>query len=514
MNWLILVTIVVPLIGGLLCLVLKKMLSRQNLNLLTGTVVLFTAFLTAALVIPGNSTLQLFELLPGIPVYFAVDEMGRIFAALTVSMWCCSTLFSFEYMKHQEKEERYSAFSLMSLAALLGVCFSGNLVTTYLFYEMMTLATFPLVMHEQTKEAIAAGMNYLYYSVAGAFLGLVGIFFIYVNAADSTRVGGKLAYQMGGFLKADLSGSESTVLLVVSFLMLLGLAAKAGMYPLHGWLPKAHPVAPAPASALLSGNITKMGILFTIRVIYYALGQAYLRNTWVEYTLLALATLTVLMGSAIAYREKVLKKRLAYSTVSQTSYVLVGVYMLHPVALVGGLMHVIFHSVIKNLLFLCAGAVIYNTGETRVDRIGGIGRKMPITMGCFTIAGLSLVGIPPTSAFISKWYLATGAMDRSISVFMYLVPAMLLVSALLTAGYLFTVSAQAFFVPRKEEEENGLSDEQENIPGYLPKSERVYSEVSWKMLVPLLVLSGLSLFLGLFPNVITDFCNGWINLLF
>ena len=514
MNWLLLINLLVPLVCGLLIPPVKPLRERKALRFFTGGAVLLTAVLTAAAVIPGKSSLTLFNLLPDCPVYFRTDGPGRLFAALTVSMWCLSTLFSFEYMNHEEKESRYQTFSLMSLAALLGVCYSGNLITTYLFYELMTLATFPLVMHEQTKEAISGGMTYLYYSIAGAFLGLVGIFFMNACADETEREGGRLAYAAGGFLKENLSSSETRVLLAVSLLMLVGLSAKAGMFPLHGWLPKAHPVAPAPASALLSGNITKMGILFVIRVIFYSLGADFLKDTWVEYTLLSFAALTVLLGSALAWREKLFKKRLAYSTVSQTSYILLGIYMLEPTALTGGLMHVVFHSVIKNLLFLAAGAVIYSTGETRVDRIGGVGRRLPVTMWCFTVASLSLVGIPPTSAFISKWYLAMGALKRGLPVFRYLVPVCLLLSALLTAGYLFSVTVKAFFVPRHEEEENGISTEIENPEGYLTASERTYSEVPPKMLVPLVILAALSLLFGLFPGILSGLLDRFVPSLF
>jgi multicomponent Na+:H+ antiporter subunit D len=267
--------------------------------------------------------------------------------------------------------------------------------------------------------------------------------------------------------------------------MLIGLACKAGMFPLHGWLPKAHPVAPSPASALLSGNITKMGILFTVRVIFYSVGQEFLQETWVMDVLLCLSLFTVFMGSMLAFREKLLKKRLAYSTVSQTSYCLTGIYLLSGTALTGALMHVVFHSVIKNLLFLCAGAIIVQTGKKSVSELKGIGRIMPATMRCFTVAGLALVGIPPLSGFISKWYLAEGAIESGLPGFMYLVPVVLLISALLTAGYLLTVSADAFF--GKTEEETARC----------PKS--MY------LLPPLIIGAILAVVLGIFPDPLTNF---------
>ena len=482
MDWILLLPVLVPVCGAVCLLAFGSRFGKKTAEAVT----LFCVFAVgiSVLVISQNNGLSLtvLPLLPELPVYFRPDGVSHVFAGITAFMWFLSTWFSFGYLKEDERETKYQMFSLLSLGALLGVCYSGNLITTYLFYEMMTLVTFPLVLHERTKEAVSAGLTYLYYSVAGAFLGLCGIFFLYANAMDGDRPGGKLAYLEGGFLKA---GASKSVLLPVICLMLIGLACKAGMFPLHGWLPKAHPVAPSPASALLSGNITKMGILFTVRVIFYSVGQEFLQETWVMDVLLCLSLFTVFMGSMLAFREKLLKKRLAYSTVSQTSYCLTGIYLLSGTALTGALMHVVFHSVIKNLLFLCAGAIIVQTGKKSVSELRGIGRIMPATMRCFTVAGLALVGIPPLSGFISKWYLAEGAIESGLPGFMYLVPVVLLISALLTAGYLLTISADAFF--GKTEEETARC----------PKS--MY------LLPPLIIGAILAVVLGIFPNPLTNF---------
>ncbi|MBQ1852983.1 MAG: proton-conducting membrane transporter [Lachnospiraceae bacterium] len=482
MDWVLLLPVLVPVCGAVCLLAFGSRFGKKTAEAIT----LFCVFAAgiSVLVISQNNGLSLtvLPLLPDLPVYFRPDGVSHVFAGITAFMWFLSTWFSFGYLKEDERETKYQMFSLLSLGALLGVCYSGNLITTYLFYEMMTLVTFPLVLHERTKEAVSAGLTYLYYSVAGAFLGLCGIFFLYANAMDGDRPGGKLAYLEGGFLKA---GASKSVLLPVICLMLIGLACKAGMFPLHGWLPKAHPVAPSPASALLSGNITKMGILFTVRVIFYSVGQEFLQETWVMDVLLCLSLFTVFMGSMLAFREKLLKKRLAYSTVSQTSYCLTGIYLLSGTALTGALMHVVFHSVIKNLLFLCAGAIIVQTGKKSVSELKGIGRIMPATMRCFTVAGLALVGIPPLSGFISKWYLAEGAIESGLPGFMYLVPVVLLISALLTAGYLLTISADAFF--GKTEEETARC----------PKS--MY------LLPPLIIGAILAVVLGIFPDPLTNF---------
>ncbi len=232
---------------------------------------------------------------------------------------------------------------------LIGLDFSANLVTMYVFYELMTLTSLPLVLHELTKDAVMAGLKYLFYSVAGAFLALFGILFL-------ASISGTLAFTPGGVLGGvSLAGKEG-ILLAAVCCMLLGFGTKAGMFPMHGWLPTAHPVAPAPASAVLSGLITKSGVLAVIRVVYYIVGPELLRGTWVQTMWILLSLLTVFMGSMLAYKEPVLKKRLAYSTVSQVSYILFGLSLLEPTAFVGALSHVVFHSMIKNGLFLAAGA--------------------------------------------------------------------------------------------------------------------------------------------------------------
>ncbi|MBQ7832015.1 MAG: proton-conducting membrane transporter, partial [Lachnospiraceae bacterium] len=249
-----------------------------------------------------------------------------------------------------------------------------------------------------------------------------------------------------------------------------------------------HPVAPAPASAVLSGVIVKAGVLALIRVVYYIVGLAFLQGTWVQKTWIILALITVFMGSLLAYREKVLKKRLAYSTVSQISYILLGLAVFEPEALTGSVLHVVYHAFIKTALFLCAGAFIHETGKERVDELTGIGKKMPITTWGFTIASLGLIGIPPTGGFISKWYLATGALASETGAFRYLIPAILLASALLTAGYLLPIPIKGFFP--------GADYDYENNPR---------KEASAWMWVPILILVALSFIGGVLPDLFADY---------
>lgn len=287
-----------------------------------------------------------------------------------------------------------------------------------------------------------------------------------------------------------LTQGHEAILLIAVFCMLLGFGAKAGMLPLHSWLPTAHPVAPSPASAVLSAIIVKAGVLAIIRAVYYIVGAEFLRGTWVQTAWMVITLSTVFMGSMLAYREPIFKKRLAYSTVSQVSYILFGLSVLSETALTGALLHTVFHAFIKCALFLTAGIFIFQCGATRVDEYAGIGKRMPKTLWCYTFAALGLIGIPPTSGFISKWYLAQGALEAEIGVFRWLGPAVLLVSALLTAGYLLPITMRGFFPG--ENAENAVT---------------VKQEPSWVMLMPLVVMAVLSVLLGILPNPLIDYAG-------
>ena len=317
---------------------------------------------------------------------------------------------------------------------------------------------------------------------------------------------------MGSALKDSVSpiSVNEGLFLAAMCCILIGFGAKAGMFPLHGWLPTAHPVAPAPASAVLSGVITKSGVLAILRIVYFVAGPETIRGTWVQQAWIVLTLLTVFMGSMLAYREPVLKKRLAYSTVSQVSYVLFGLSVLEPVAFTGALSHIVFHSLIKNALFLCAGAIIVITGRTQVKEMRGLGSQMPALLGCYTIVSLALVGIPPASGFVSKWYLATGALASGTGMFAWLGPVVLLVSALLTAGYLLPLTIQGFFPGHGEEREGQESREEENSKNITARDQSGINQKQeppvW-MLVPIGILTAGALLLGCFPGGLLDFLN-------
>lgn len=488
-NAAILIPILFPIAAGAV-LLLTNLFDDTRLRFFTGAVLAINAVISGWILTLKPNTLAVWELSDHMSVYFQIDGLSILFSVLVSFIWLLVGIYSFQYMKHVHKNKRFFGFYLITLGIITGILFAGNIITMYIFYELMTLSSFPLVIHEQTKEAVAAGFKYLFYSLAGAFMGLFGIFFLFFYNQGAVFTPG------GSLNTAAISGNEP-ILLIAVFVMILGFGTKAGLFPLHGWLPTAHPIAPAPASACLSGIITKMGAFCIIRLVFYVIGADFLRGSWVQYAWIILALITVFMGSMLAYQEKVLKKRLAYSSVSQVSYILFGLSLLNPLGFCGALLHVVFHALIKNALFLSAGAIIFQTGKKRVDQLTGIGKVMPITIWGYTIVSLGLIGIPPLSGFISKWYLASGAMESQVGVFSYLGPAVLLVSALLTAGYLLPVTVNGFF-PGEDYDYAGLKNQE---PSYL-------------MVIPILILALGTCILGLFPAPLYHFISGIAEMIF
>ena len=480
--WNLLLPVFIPIIGGTILLFTwqkfrdRKTLLTYYLSFLSihGALVLYLGI--RGLVSGVCETYPLWNMVEDIPIAFHTDTISMIFVLLMGITWFLIGIYAVEYMGHEEREGLFFGWYLLAGGVMSAVALSANLVTLYLFYEVMTLTTMPMVMHSRERKALYAGLKYLYYSCGGAFAGLFGIVYLYNHGIS-------INFDGSGFAQAIQVAQTSGSYRVVIFCMLMGFGVKAGMFPFHGWLPTAHPVAPAPASAVLSGVITKAGVLAILRMVYFIIGPETIRGTWVQYAWLALACCTVLIGSMMAYREPIMKKRFAYSTVSQLSYILIGLAVLNVTGFVGAVSHVVYHSLIKNILFAVAGAIIVHTGKTEIDKLTGIGKEMPITIWCFTFAALGLVGIPPLAGFVSKWYLANGALEASIGAFRYIAPVVLLISALLTAGYLLPIT----------------------INGFLPGKNYDYSKLEsheaglW-MLIPLIILSVLVIILGVMPG--------------
>lgn len=424
----LLLPIFLPLVWGLLAALHWVKPRVMTVTAITAGMAIALPFLS-----PAPLTLSGFPL--GLTLALELDGLGILFSVLMTIVWLFVALYATAYFKHDLNQNRFFAFYLMALGALMGLCYAHNLITFYLFFELMSISLLPTVVHDGNSQCLAAGRKYIYYSIGGALLGLLSIFYLYALGLGGT-------FTPGGIQGlADAASQEAIGWFLLVFV--IGFGCKAGLFPLHGWLKTAHPLAPAPASAVLSGITTKAGILAITRGVYYIVGTELIAGSLVQHIVLGLSLLTILLGSTLAYKENVLKTRLAYSTVSQVSYVIFGLFLLNKTALTGALLHVIAHALAKNGLFLFAGTIIHETGCKTVDALVGYGATMKKTFLLFTVAALSLVGVPATAGFVSKWYLVTGALElgnwglAGVSVIM--------ISALLTAGYLLTIAVKAFF---------------------------------------------------------------------
>ena len=465
-----------PLAAGIIASAVK-MGDRARKGLYAAIMLLTDVLCVPLLMKGGEITLMCFA--ENVTLTFRLDGIGRLFLGAVLLLYTAVCFYAFEYLEDDRRMNVFFAFLFASLGAMLSVCAAGNLVTVYLCFELATLTSMPLVLHELTKEAIAAALKYLFYSVAGALLGLLAVFFVYRFTS------GPADFAAGGFLDPQKTAGNEQLLRAMVLAGIIGFGTKAGMYPMHGWLPSAHPIAPAPASALLSGIIAKAGVLAVIRLVYSSVGTHYLAGTWVQTVWMCLAMLTVFMGSMMAFREKITKKRLAYSTISQISYIMLSLSLMTDAGLQGGLLHVLGHVAAKGCLFLCAGVFIHKLHRTRVDELRGVGLQMPVTLSCFAVASLSLVGIPPLAGYLSKWVIAGAAIDSAPGVFAILAPVVLLISALLTAGYLLPVVVNGFF-PGRDFDTASLQK----------------AEPSALMLVPLVLLCCAVLAVGLFGTAL------------
>src|SRR3989449_6948147 len=376
------------------------------------------------------------RILPGVELAFRVDALGLLFALGASILWIATSFYSIGYMRFlgENAQTRYFTCFALALSATMGVAFSANLFTLFLFYEALTLATYPLVGHKETAEAKAGARKYIIYLLGAAKLFLMAAIVLTYNVA------GTLEFRKGGILPPSALQGEPTLLFVVFALFLFGFAKNAVM-PLHSWLPAAM-VAPTPVSALLHAvAVVKTGVFATLRVFLFVFGAEAMRYLGADKLALGVAAITILGGSLLALSQDNLKARLAFSTVSQLSYIVLGAALLTPSGIIGGIAHITNHAVSKITLFLCAGSIYVSTHKTDVSQMSGLAKQMPGAMGAFALATLSLVGIPPASGFVSKWYLAVGSIERG-SVWVF---GVLLTSSLLNAAYLGPIVYKAYF---------------------------------------------------------------------
>ena len=413
----------------------------------------------------------LFRLLPGIELALRVDAFGLLFASGASLLWILTSLYSIGYMRSlkEHAQTRYFSYFALALAATIGVAFSANLFTLFLFYEALTLVTYPLVGHKETSEAKAGARKYIIYLLGAAKVFLLAAIILTYNVAET------LEFRNGGILPAAQITEHPTLLFVIFALFLFGFAKNALM-PLHSWLPAAM-VAPTPVSALLHAvAVVKTGVFSTLRVFLFIFGPYAMREIGADQLALGAASVTIVVGSLLALGQDNLKARLAFSTVSQLSYIILGGALLIPNGVLGGIAHISNHAVSKITLFLCAGSIYVSTRKTEISQMSGLAKRMPWTMAAFALASLSVVGIPPTAGFVSKWYLALGTVEHHS----WILLGVLLFSSLLNAAYLGPVVYKAYFEKA-------------------PQAQDDIREVPW-VVVPLTISAAASLLLGLFPG--------------
>lgn len=473
-------TLLLPLLGGLL-LPLFRFKSGKCRGIYVETIVVATSLLTWLLLLTRTNTrFDFFTMMQGLTLSFKVDGMSCVFAGLVSILWPLASLYAFEYMTHEERPNTFFTFYTMSYAVTLAVALAANLFTLYVFYECLTLITLPLVVHKQDARSIRAGRKYLYYSITGAAMAFIALIFTlhYGQATDFT---------LGGVLDMTRVAGHERVLRLVFLLAFVGFGTKAAIFPMYAWLPSAS-VAPTPVTALLHAvAVVNAGAYAVLRVIYYTFGADFLYGTAAQSIALGIACFTIVFGSAMAVKEQHLKRRLAYSTISNLSYMLMGAALMTPSGMVGSLSHLLFHGVMKITLFYCSGAILIKARQEYVQDLRGLARIMPFTCGVMLIASVAMVGIPPLAGFVSKWNLLTAAADTGLVMGTVGIAA-LIISAVLTAIYLFTAVLPMYYRPMNE----GLALSGRQDP-------------SWLMKLPLAVLTALIIGLGLFSQPIITF---------
>ena len=427
-----------------------------------------------------TQSITLLKLTTNLTLSFKLDGLGRVFSGMVAVLWPLATLYAFEYMEHEGGDNHFFGFYMLSYSMTLAIAFAEDMMTMYVFYELLSLSTLFLVMHGMKAKNVHAGRKYMYYMLGGAsmaFLSLIAV--VHYSGGSNFFYGGIPALRL----------APTALILPMFVLGFLGFGAKAAVFPLHSWLPTAG-VAPTPVTALLHAvAVVKAGVFAVIRMSHYAFGADLIRGTWAQHVCLILAMVSIVYGSAMAVREPHMKRRLAYSTMSNLSYVLLGAMLLTPEGLKGGLMHMVYHAFMKITLFSCVGAIMVKTGRSYVQEVRGMGKKMPFTMGVLAFAAIALVGIPPFIGFQSKWALASAAIGSGTWLGVAAV-AVLLVSAVLTAIYMLIPTIGAYAAPL---DENGLSNNSYD-PG-------------WQMKLPLIILCVMMLILAFASQPLNNYLS-------
>ena len=467
--------VAISLIGAVLIVVTRRSPNVREGCSVVAAILKFLIVLTMIPAVLAGNTLHytLLSFTSGVSIAFRVDAMGLSFAITASFLWILTTFYSIGYMRSlkEHAQTRYYLCFAITLSATMGVAFSANLLTLYLFYELVGLFAYPLVIHKETEEAFARGNKYIFY-----LLGLAKLFLLATI----------LTYAFSGTLDFEANGifpsKANPILLTITYILFLAGISKAALIPFHAWLPAAM-IAPTPVSALLHAvAIVNVGVFCILRVVLHVFGLDMLQELNLGFPLIFLASFTIVAASIMALTKDDLKARLAYSTISQLSYILLGVALLTPGGVTGGVLHIVNHAFAKITLFLCVGAIAVASHKTKVSELNGIGKQMPFTMAAFTFGALSLIAFPPFGGFISKWYLIFGAIEAE----QYPVIAVLVTSSILNACYFLPIVYAAFF--------------RDLPPG--EKAER--REAPALMVVPLMLTGIATLFLFFTPAVFLD----------
>jgi multicomponent Na+:H+ antiporter subunit D len=462
----------------------KKPNIREFFSVTAGVLKFILVFYIYTIVREGKVIeYEIIKFLPGLSLKLSVDSFGVFFALMSSFLWILTTFYSIGYMRdgHEKNHTRFYAFFALSMSSAVGAAFSGNLLTLYFFYEIITFATYPLVAHKQTKEAIEGAHRYLsYLLITSVLFFMPALIYVYIKT-------GSLEFSsLGSFV--NIKGISKISITIVLLLFVFG-SAKAAVIPFHLWLPSAM-VAPTPVSALLHAvAVVKAGVFVIIRVFINIFGIDFLKNFSYSWVVSAFAAFTIIIASLVALRQDNIKSRLAYSTISQLSYIVLAVSLLSDKAILGAIFHIVAHGFAKITLFFWAGAVYVASHKTKVSELNGIAKKMPFTMFAYTLGALSMIGFPPMVGFASKWYIANGAAESGNIWVIWI----LITSALLNAAY---------FVPIF-------------IRGYLyePSKDEEYSEASKFMVLPMLITAFFTIFLFFFPDLFLNLATNTISLL-
>ncbi len=448
--------------------------TRISLNIAGSLLKLILVGVLSWEVFHGSHYVTRVAFLPGLDLVLRADTLSVLFVTLSSVLWLVTTIYAIGYLEDSPHRSRFFGFFSLCVTATVGVALSGNLITFIVFYELLTLVTYPLIVHRGTEEARKAGLIYLIYTVSGGTILLAGTVWLY-------SLTGSLDFTPQGFV-SGLLDEHRMALIIIFGLLIAGLGVKAALIPLHGWLPLAM-IAPAPVSALLHAvAVVKAGAFGIVRVVHDVYGIEFSAHLGVTLPLAILAAATIIYGSTRALFQDDLKRRLAYSTISQISYIILGVAVAGPIATIGGLVHLVHQGVMKITLFFCAGNLAETLGIHKVSQMNGVGRRMPLTMAAFTIGAFGMIGAPPLAGFISKWYLGLGALEAGYN----WVILVLIGSSLLNAAYFLPVLYVAWF-----------KEPQGNWP-----AERFFGrkETAWALLLPPLFTAFLTMILGLLAS--------------